>query len=82
MDPLNYLSVRFHYRGTIEFIGKDWIYKGEKQGLSIVLLSKLSISEPKKHLSHHVNCSEEVMQRTELCCKIPVGPMQARLVKF
>jgi hypothetical protein len=80
MDPLNYLSMRFHYRGTFEFIGKDWIYKGEKQGLSIVLLSKLSISELKKHLSHHVSCSEEVMEMTELCWKIHVGPMQAGLV--
>jgi hypothetical protein len=41
MNPLNYLFVRFHYRGTVEFIGKDWIYKGEKQGLSIVLLQVL-----------------------------------------
>jgi hypothetical protein len=52
----------------------------EKQGLSIVLLSKLAIFELKKNLSHHVSCSEEVMEMTELCLKIPVGPTQAGLV--
>jgi hypothetical protein len=82
MDPLDYLTVRFHYRGTFDFIGKEWIYNGGKQGLSTILLSKLSISELKKHLSDHVSCSEEVMERAELCWKIPVGPMQTGFVQL
>ena len=51
MNSGDYLSIRFHFRGTSEHDGKEWIYKGGRQGMSTVQHSKLSIAELKKHLS-------------------------------
>lgn len=80
MDPLDYLSVRFHFHGTFEWIGGDWVYKGGRSGYSTVLLSKLSIVELKNHMEDHVSISQKAMDKTVFCWKIPVGPDKTALV--
>ncbi|CAM0908873.1 unnamed protein product [Alopecurus aequalis] len=75
MDPLSYLSVRFHYRGTFVWGGKEWLWKGGRHGMSTVPLhSKLSVKQLKAHLADHVAISEQAMEKTVLCYKMPAGP--------
>jgi hypothetical protein len=55
---------------------------GGKHGLSIVMYSKLSIAELKKHLADHIAISDEAMQKTEFCWKVSSGPMKSALINL
>ena len=80
MDPVGFLSVRFHYRGTFEWREKEWIWSGGKHGMSTVLHSNMSLAVLKKHLADHVAISEQAMDKTELLLKMPDGPTKTALI--
>lgn len=80
MDPLDYLTVRFHYRGDFEHDGNDWTYVGGKSGLSTIEFPKLSVSELKKNLADYVVCSDKALENTTLHWKYPGGDMANALL--
>ena len=80
MDPLDYLSVRFHFRGEFENNGKEWIYVGGRHGMSTIEFPKLSLPELKRHLADHVACSDDQLRRTSLAWKIPAGEYTGALI--
>ncbi|KAM3367759.1 hypothetical protein ACQJBY_016363 [Aegilops geniculata] len=80
MDPLDYLSVRFHYRGEFEHDGNDWVYVGGKTGLSTIEFPELSVSGLKKNLADFVTCSDLALQNTKLHWKYPDGDLANALL--
>uniref|UniRef100_A0ACD5W8H8 Uncharacterized protein n=1 Tax=Avena sativa TaxID=4498 RepID=A0ACD5W8H8_AVESA len=69
MNAPEYLSVRFHFRGQFEYIGKEWLYKGGRTGMSTVHMLKLPLPELKRHLADHVSFSTDFLEKTALCWK-------------
>ena len=58
------LSVRFHYRGRMEWHEKKWIYIGGRSSSSVVPVSKLSVEVLKMHLADHIMITNEDLQET------------------
>jgi hypothetical protein len=54
--------------------------QGGRHGMSTIMQKALSVPELKKHLAEHVSCSDDVMERTEFCWKMPTGPNKTILV--
>lgn len=69
MTPLDYLSVRFHFRGELHHDGSEWKYLNGRSGMSTIECDKLCLQELKKHLADHVSCSDEVLNGTTLYWK-------------
>jgi hypothetical protein len=70
MNGVQNLSVRFHYRGTLEHDGKEWQYIGGKSGMSTVSISSLSLAEMKRHLCDHISICDEDLENTTLTWKL------------
>lgn len=84
MDPLDYLSIRFHFGGEFHHDGTEWQYLGGTHGMSMVHLSKLSLEELKNNLADHVRCSDKALNNSTLHWKFPGlirdGAMSSALV--
>ncbi|XP_045089753.1 uncharacterized protein [Aegilops tauschii subsp. strangulata] len=84
MDPLDYVCIRFHFRGQFEHDGTEWQYVNGSQGLSTVQHHKISLEELKNKLVEHVPCSDKQLQETNLHWKFPGmirdGQMNSALV--
>ncbi|KAE8791426.1 hypothetical protein D1007_34177 [Hordeum vulgare] len=80
MDPLDYLSVIFHYRGDFEDDGSDWVYFGGKTGMSAIEFPKVSVFDLKKNLADFVSCTDLALENTKLHWKYLDGDIANALL--
>lgn len=59
MDPLEFLSVRFHLGGKLDYDGHSLRYVGGTVAMSNVDRDKVSLPEIKGHLADYVPLTEE-----------------------
>jgi hypothetical protein len=55
MDPLECLTVRFHYGGEFLIVGGHLQYFGGNTGISVIDLDKFSLPEMEGHLADHIS---------------------------